>query len=642
MDLAVEWSLAEAGYSLTAIAAVAVSGCIWRRAPRGRETIFLCGSVVGLALHYGCLAVDAVLHATGVRVAPFTAWSAFSHLALIATGTLFVAFLLVVVTRLNAPARPSRRLVWGVVAYIGLACTFAIWMGGHLASTLITGAGPDAVERRINLIVGIPGGFLTLVSFAGPLGFLGGLFEQVPMRRGLQSIRWLTGSGAWQDAASPDHVTSTDVVRPSTSNKIRLLSFTFLLVAWVASSPSFRLSPMWTPLSLSGSVVLQMLLLPSLLALVYYVAPFLFFDVLVKRGLVWSALALLVAVLAFAVARPLLPRDTTPFLGLACVGATLFIGASATLLERGNQWLDGVLFHRPNYRTELTTLSSAMARCANADTLTRTVTTHMTRALNAAFVRYGTDVADPTPIVVSLGARNRPRGYLTLGPRARGQQYGSEDLIFVDAVAAQFAGHLEAFEARESAQLAAAAELRALRAQINPHFLFNALTTLAEMAHREPATERTILNLAQVFRYALESTHQEQVPLSMEIAAIRAYLEIEAERFEDQLRFEITVPNDLLETPVPPMLLQPLVENAVTHGLADKMSVGTVRISAVRNNGHLHLTVQDDGIGFDLDRTPRRIGLSNVSARVERSGGTWRVQSIPGAGTLITLTLVMS
>jgi signal transduction histidine kinase len=82
------------------------------------------------------------------------------------------------------------------------------------------------------------------------------------------------------------------------------------------------------------------------------------------------------------------------------------------------------------------------------------------------------------------------------------------------------------------------------------------------------------------------------------------------------------------------------VENAVKHGVSPRVSGGVVRVAAVRDDGHLRLTVQDDGVGFDLDRTPRRIGLANVGARVERTGGWWRVQSIPGAGTQVTLALV--
>jgi LytS/YehU family sensor histidine kinase len=268
------------------------------------------------------------------------------------------------------------------------------------------------------------------------------------------------------------------------------------------------------------------------------------------------------------------------------------------------------------------------------------VTAHLKDTLDAAFVRVSPSMTDVTAVVVPLRSRDRPRGVLELGPRTHGQPYGSEDLTFVDAVAAQFTAHLHAFDAQESARLTTAAELRALRAQINPHFLFNALNTLAEMSHGQPATERAILNLSRVFRYALESTQHERVPLEAEIDAISAYLEIEAERFDDRLRFDINVPDDVRQVRIPPMLLQPLVENAIQHGLSKKVCGGLVRITAQRENGHVRLTVQDDGVGFDLDRTSRRVGLTNVSARIERTGGSCRVQSIPGVGTLVTLAVM--
>jgi two-component system sensor histidine kinase LytS len=281
-----------------------------------------------------------------------------------------------------------------------------------------------------------------------------------------------------------------------------------------------------------------------------------------------------------------------------------------------------------------------MAATPTVEALTAVVTNRLRDTLRATWVRYDTERGTQGTVVVGLGRPDRPRGYLQLGPRARGQRYGSEDLTFIDAVAAQMASLLEGFDARESTRLATVAELKALRAQINPHFLFNALTTLAEMARGQPATERTILNLSRVFRYALDATQHDLVPLRDEIDAVRAYLEIEAERFEEQLRFEIAVPEDVYDTPIPPMLLQPLVENAVKHGVSPRVSGGVVRVAALRDDRHLRLTVQDDGVGFDLDRTPRRIGLANVGARVERTGGWCRVQSIPGAGTQVTLALV--
>ena len=145
-------------------------------------------------------------------------------------------------------------------------------------------------------------------------------------------------------------------------------------------------------------------------------------------------------------------------------------------------------------------------------------------------------------LVIGLGTPDRHRGYLSLGPRPRGQRYNSEEVNFVEAVAAQLAGLLASFEAREAHQLASVAELKALRAQINPHFLFNALNTLAQMARDQPSTERAILNLSRVFRHALESTQRETVPLAIGIEALRAYLEIERERFESRLQFAIDVP----------------------------------------------------------------------------------------------------
>jgi LytS/YehU family sensor histidine kinase len=375
--------------------------------------------------------------------------------------------------------------------------------------------------------------------------------------------------------------------------------------------------------------------------LVYYHERFVFFDVLVKRGVLWGTVAVLVTAVVFATVLVLSPAETGS-IALVSVGAVILVSGSVHLMERGNHWLDRILFHRTDYRVELKVISAAMARCTTASALTDNVTSHLERALHAAFVRHSVEQSNSGDVVIELGSSERSRGFLTLGPRTRGQQYKSEDLTFVDAVAAQFAGHLEAFEAKESSQLAATAELKALRAQINPHFLFNALSTLAELSRGQPDTERTILNLSQVFRYALESTQRERVPLEFEIDAIRAYLEIEATRFEERLRFEIDVSEDVQHTPVPPMLVQPLVENAVKHGLSSKVGGGTVVIAAARDHGTLHITVQDDGVGFDLNRRTRGVGLNNVCARVERIGGSCHVQSVPGAGTKVTLALVTS
>ena len=642
MDLRVVWSLVQTGYSFAAIAALAVTAIVWRRTPRGRETAFLCGSVLALALFYGCHAVDAARHATGLTATQPTVWSAFAQTAIVASGTLFVTFLLTIVKRLYLPARPSAWLVWVIVVHVALASTLALWLAGRLAWALVSGASPDMVDSGVHRIVGTGGSLVTTLCFISPLAFFGALFANVPARatRAVGPVADRGRSLAVRFASRVACVEPTRLVSrdPHLSTDVDPVSVCGLDPQHAVDSAL----QVETPLSLSVTTLVRLLLLPSLLALVYYHERFLFFDVLIKRGVVAGLVAFGVTVTVFEVSAAIGPPTDGAWLAPTCVVATLVFIASASAMQRANQWLDHLVFRRPDYRTELPIITAAMAACPTVESLISLVTARLQDTLASTFVHYGAEIGTQADVVVGLGQRDRPRGYLQLGPRARGQQYGSEDLTFVDAVAAHMTSLLDGFDARESTRLATVAELKALRAQINPHFLFNALTTLAEMAHSQPATERAILNLSRVFRYALDATQHELVPLGEEIDAIRAYLEIEAERFDDRLRFDIAVPADVRSTPVPPMLLQPLVENAVKHGLSSRVGSGMVRIAAEREDRLLRLVVQDDGVGFDLDRTPRRIGLSNVGARVEQTGGWWRVQSIPGAGTQVTLALMMS
>ena len=252
---------------------------------------------------------------------------------------------------------------------------------------------------------------------------------------------------------------------------------------------------------------------------------------------------------------------------------------------------------------------------------------------------YGQMAADGASVVVRIGAAERVRGYLFLGDRERGQPYGSEDLTFLDAVASQFAAQLESLEARHAEELAATAELRALRAQIKPHFLFNTLNTVAAMARSSPEAERTIVNLARVFRNALDATRRERISLREELAGVRAFLEIEAARFEEKLRFTIDAPEELLDAQVPPLLVQPLVENAVKHGIGVKPGGGSVAVRVARSAEGVRVSVVDDGVGFEADKTVGNVGLVNVRERVEREGGTWELASTLGEGTAISFVL---
>jgi signal transduction histidine kinase len=160
------------------------------------------------------------------------------------------------------------------------------------------------------------------------------------------------------------------------------------------------------------------------------------------------------------------------------------------------------------------------------------------------------------------------------------------------------------------------AQLAALQAQLGPHFLFNALNTVASLVRTDPrSAEATVENLARILRRTLDRTRKQSIPLSDELDYLRAYLAIEKERFGDRLSVDWRVDPTALDCRVPPMSLQPLVENSLKHGLSQQMQGGKVRIAVIRTNGRLRLEVGDDGPGFvpgHVDGT----GLGNLRRRL--------------------------
>lgn len=190
----------------------------------------------------------------------------------------------------------------------------------------------------------------------------------------------------------------------------------------------------------------------------------------------------------------------------------------------------------------------------------------------------------------------------------------------------------------------AQAELRALRAQIQPHFLFNTLNTIAALIAEDPrAAEDTVTRLAEVFRHVLACSGQEHAPLASELGFVRDVLAIERLRLGERLRVLEDVEPGLDAVLVPTLLLQPLVENAVRHGPGARPAGGTIRIGARRKNGLLLLEVQDDGPGFDPRATPSGtgFGLHLVRERLRALGPphALEVDSSPGRGTSVRLTL---
>jgi GNAT superfamily N-acetyltransferase len=164
-------------------------------------------------------------------------------------------------------------------------------------------------------------------------------------------------------------------------------------------------------------------------------------------------------------------------------------------------------------------------------------------------------------------------------------------------------------------------ELKALRAQINPHFLFNALNAIASLIHTDPArADAAVEQLAEVFRYTLRRSEQEWAPLDQELAFARAYLDVEQARFGRRLAFSIHADPDLVRAQVPSMLLQTLVENAVKHGISRLRTPGRIDVRAARANGRVLIEVRDTGPALDAATTQspggESFGLRSVRDRL--------------------------
>jgi two-component system sensor histidine kinase AlgZ len=188
--------------------------------------------------------------------------------------------------------------------------------------------------------------------------------------------------------------------------------------------------------------------------------------------------------------------------------------------------------------------------------------------------------------------------------------------------------YLRLFYARVRAAEAAAlrAELGALRAQVNPHFLFNALNSIAALVRTRPAEAEAVTeHLADLFRYSLRASEQPSVTLAEEVASVETYLAIERARFRDRLQATVAVPEASLGLRVPSLILQPLVENAVKHGVSRVEGPCEVRVEVLATGGALVLRVTDTGPGFDEADAEvvlgRGVGLRNVRDRLRAHFG---------------------
>jgi two-component system LytT family sensor kinase len=199
----------------------------------------------------------------------------------------------------------------------------------------------------------------------------------------------------------------------------------------------------------------------------------------------------------------------------------------------------------------------------------------------------------------------------------------------------------------EQSRLLVEARLAALTSQINPHFLFNTLNSVSSLIRTDPNQARImVLKLSKVLRRLLRK-HENFSTLREELSFIEDYLSIEVTRFGEKLCFEKDVAEDTLDILVPSMLLQPLVENSIKHGLSSKVEGGTIRIHTARAGGKLQVLVEDDGVGIPENKLATLldhggIGVSNVNERLKvLFGNEYRmwIDSQRGGGTRIQIEM---
>ncbi len=251
-------------------------------------------------------------------------------------------------------------------------------------------------------------------------------------------------------------------------------------------------------------------------------------------------------------------------------------------------------------------------------------------------------------IIVPLKCDDRVIGTLKLY-YTRGNSVGQSDIVFAAGLAHLFSTQLELTEIDRQAKMAAKAKMRALHSQINPHFLFNTLNTITSLVRTKPDLARELLlKLSAIFRYTLHKTGR-NITIDEELAQVRAYLSIEQARHGEKLLITENIESGLGHYRIPSLSIQPLVENAIKHGLQPKPEGGSITLKATDYGQAIEISVTDNGVGMDLEaHNPlehpggESIGLINVHERLcGQYGGNYGLKLIsqPSHGTTITMRL---
>jgi hypothetical protein len=374
----------------------------------------------------------------------------------------------------------------------------------------------------------------------------------------------------------------------------------------------------------------------------YYVERPTFFDVLVKKGAFAFCSLLILSAFFLAVAPGMLRLWWgTP---TAVLAWALLVLPLVLLAPWGHHqlsvWLDRLFLGRRFLPAEASKYFLTGFETAFGET---ELAVHAEQRLGEIFQSEAEVLLDPGPaptpgsggMQAEIRLHGEPVGHISIEPRVHGRRFLSEDLTLLSSLAETYSFLLDNLrlreeriqrERRERNLLLEAnrSELRALRAQVNPHFMFNALNTIAGLIPRRPdRAERTIEQLAEVFRYTLRRSEREWVPLDEELEAVRAYLEIERTRFGDRLEFTIHAGDEPAKVRIPAMIVQTLVENAVKHGVGAIRVPGKIEVDVDTSPSRLWIEVRDNGPGFEesairaFHKPGDGYGLRNIRERLQ-------------------------
>ncbi len=282
----------------------------------------------------------------------------------------------------------------------------------------------------------------------------------------------------------------------------------------------------------------------------------------------------------------------------------------------------------------------------------RNLLVHLCCAVALGFLTKAIWDASIYPLVHPEEARKMPRSFQNSVQMALMSldygflQYG---IVMVSQLASRYFRRSERDRLRASqleAQLAVA-QLQALKMQLHPHFLFNTLNTISELVHHDPRTaERMVIRLSDFLRLTLDHMGVPEVPLMVELDFLRRYLEIEQLRFEDRLRVHFDVEAASLHGRVPNLILQPIVENALKHGLPRRSGVGEIHIHSHTSDGRLALRIVDNGPGITepSNGAPVRegVGIANTRRRLLQAYGSdhlFTMGNVTGGGFEVNIEI---